>query len=444
MTILRRFNSELSGSGFLCLTGVMNKTYMYIMSILRKIDSRFFFFPYIVVLTLLIFSQTGCNEEEECTVPRIDSLTFRDSLSQIDYLVPTRIITIHGANLNSLTAAYINQTSLNLLYMLVYEDSIIFRMPSIASNDAETELSDTLRIVKECGESMIRTTILSAPPVIYKISNEYAIAGDTVTLEGKYFTLLESVIFPDDLEGEILTGYSDTICQVVVPRGVLNEGQITLVSRSGAGYSATGIEYRDRSGLICNFDDVNNWDGFGGIVTSASDDHEIPQACGYFFLGEASAIAPGTEVIESTQLPLSFNLTLPYSGNLPPDYFAIKMEIFTKEPWEAGAYRIEIGKKDAGNDIEFAYQYDYEAWNDTIYDGTFSTPRWQTVKVPLDGFKMKGADNIYLQSYSQIRVINYMVFSFVNPSAEEGGTTIDKMGIAFDNIRLSQTRPDPE
>jgi hypothetical protein len=414
------------------------------MSILRKIDSRFFFIPYVVALTLLILFQTGCDEEEECTVPRIDSLTFRDSLSQINYLVPTRIITIHGANLSNITAAYINKTSLNLLYMLVYEDSIIFRMPSIVSNDAETELSDTLRIVKECGESMIRASILSAPPVIYKISNEYAIAGDTVTLEGYFFTLLESVFFPDDLEGEILPGYSDTVCQVVVPRGVLSEGKIILVSKSGSGYSATGVEYRDRSGLICNFDDVNTWDGDGGIVTCASDDPEIPQASGYFFLGEASAIAPGAELIESTRLPISFDLNLPYSGNLSPDYFAIKMEIFTKVPWTAGAYRIEIGKKDDDDNIEFAYQYDYEAWNDTIYDGTFSNPHWLTVKVPLAGFKMKGSDNIYLQSFSQIRVINYMVYSFVNPSAEQGGTTIDKIGIALDNIRMSQVKADPE
>ena len=408
------------------------------MSINRKHRSGLFFITVLFTVTTMILFQTACEEEEECTIPRIDSLTFRDSTNSITYLVPTKVVTLHGENLDNITSVYINQTAMNTLYMLVYEHSITLLVPSVETNDVDEEMSDSIRVIKDCGESLFMINILNAPPYIEKISNEYAIPGDTLTLEGTYFSLLESVVFPGDIEGEILSDYNDTVCRVIVPNGVLNEGEILLTSKSGTGTSAFGIEYRDKTGLVCNFDDLNTWEGYGGSVIAGYDDPDIPSANGYFFLGEAAAVEPGTNEIESTILPFTVEQSFGYPGNLTPDYFALKMEVFTKHPWTAGAYRIEIGKRNASEEVEYAYEYNYEPWNQEDTTVTFTTPRWETVTLPLSGFNLAGSETIYLQSYAQLRAINYMQFGFINPPQEDGGETIDQVSIAFDNIRIKQ------
>lgn len=407
------------------------------MSILQKNRSGIFFISYLIIIAFLVLLQSGCEEEEECTIPRIDSVTFRDSLSRINYLVPGKIFTIHGENLDKPDAVYINHTSLNALYMLIYEKSITFLMPGVKSSFPEEEMSDSIRVIKSCGESLIRANILNAPPRISKMSNEYAIAGDILTLHGKYFSLLESVLFPGELEGEIIDGYNDTLCQVIVPDAVQDEGEIILFSKSGSGSTAYGIEYRGKTGLICNFDDLNTWEGYGGQVILSGSDAGIPSANDYFFLAEAENIPPGTEDIESTILPLSIDSTFTYPGNLTPNYFAIKMELFVKHPWSAGSYKIEIGKRNSPSDIEYVYEYYYKPWVDES-DLVYSNPEWNTVSLPLSEFILKDSDDTYLQSYAQLRAINYMRWSFVNPSEEDGGVNISELGIAIDNIRIRQ------
>ena len=105
---------------------------------------------------------------------------------------------------------------------------------------------------------------------------------------------------------------------------------------------------------------------------------------------------------------------------------------------------MEIGKKDASDGIEYAYEYNYEPWNQEDTTITFTTPRWETITIPLSNFRLKGSETIYLQSYAQLRAINYMRFGFINPPEDEGGELIDEIGIAFDNIRIKQIKKPEE
>jgi hypothetical protein len=139
-------------------------------------------------------------------------------------------------------------------------------------------------------------------------------------------------------------------------------------------------------------------------------------------------------------MPLRITQTFGYDGRLTPDYFAIKMEIFLKEAWESGYYSIEIGAKAPDNSIAYSYTCNWEPWSDTTLDGSFSTPHWETVQVPMEEFRLTGTENTYLQSYSQIRTINYMDWTFSNPESEEGGKYIPEISVAIDNIRLIQVK----
>ena len=393
---------------------------------------------FVLAISIVILLFNSCNKNK-CVAPVIDYLTFRDSTESINYLVPSQIITVHGTDLEG-AGVFINNTPINPLYILDYDTTLTFRMPYISSNSDADELSDSLLIVKECGSDLMMVNILLAPPYITKISNEYAVAGDIIILDGYYFSLLESVVFPGNIEGEIVPEYTDTICQIIVPEGVTDEGAITLTSQSGEGSSATGVKFRNRTGLLCNFDDVDTWDGWGGRVISHNNDVSIPEANGRFYAGKRNLIEPGSDSISYLTLPIS-GFTMPdFSGSLTPDYFSLKFEIYSLYPWESGYYKIELGSANDQGETEFAYEYDFQPWNDTIYNGTFTTPQWETYGIPLSEFRLKTNNEIPIQSYSQIRTCNYMLWTFENPPEEDEGQFIDHFCVGIDNLRIVKVK----
>ena len=393
---------------------------------------------FILTISMVVFLFNSCNKDK-CVAPVIEYLTFRDSTERINYLVPTQVFTIHGTDLEG-ASIIINKTKLNPLYVLDYDTTLTFRMPDMSTNSDTDESSDSLFIVKACGNDLMMVNILLAPPYITKISNEYALAGNAITLVGNYFSLLESVIFPGNIEGEIISGYSDDTCEVIVPEGVSDEGAITLTSKSGEGSSATGIKFRNRTGLLCNFDDEDTWDGWGGRVISHNNDVSIPETNGRFYAGKRYLIEPGTDSISYLILPISGFIMHDFTGSLTADYFSLKFEIYSQNAWESGYYKIELGSIDDQGEIEFTYQYDFQPWNDTIYNGTFSTPQWETYGIPLSEFRLKTNHEIPIQSYSQIRACNYMLWTFENPAEEDGGQFIDYFCVGIDNLRIVKVK----
>jgi len=391
-----------------------------------------------VILLFVIPIMHSCNKDK-CVAPTIDYLTYRDSIPGINFLVPTQVFTIHGYDLKE-SSIYINNTRLNPTYILDTDTSLTFLMPNMATNSVTEEFSDSLLIVKNCGNDLMMVNILLAPPYINKISNEYALAGETIILEGYFFSLLESAVFPGDIESEIVSDYSDTVCSVIVPSGVAEEGGIILTSKSGEGHSAKGIKFRDRTGLLCNFDDEDNWNGWGGRVISNQNDASLPEANGRFYAGKLNFIEPGTENMNYLILPLSMFDMPDFSGSLSPDYFSLKFEIYSLYAWESGYYKIEVGKANEMEEIEFAYEYNFQPWNDTIYNESFTTSQWETFNIPLSEFRLSTNSQIPIQSYSQLRAVNYMLWSFVNPSEDEGGQYIDHFCVAIDNLRIVQVK----
>ena len=389
---------------------------------------------------VVLLSQNSCNNKDDCTPPSIDSLTFRDSTLAIDYLVPTRIMTVHGSNFKDNTGIFINHNELNPYYMLVTDTTITFRVPALTTNSNTEELSDSILVVKECGNALMLVNILLAPPVITRISNEYAVADDTITIEGYYFNLLEKAIFPGEVEGEIVPEYSDSVCRIIVPEGVNERGDIVLTSISGSGSSAKGVTFRDDTAMLCNFDDQDYWAGWGGRIILSEEDPFIPPANGYYYAGEAQNISPGSDPSGSLILPIRSFIMPDYSGSLTPDYFSLKFELFAKYPWESGYYEIKLGNIDEHGDIEFTYIFNFQPWNDTIHDGSFYNLSWETMNISLSEFRLTTGNDLPIQSFSQIRAVNYMQWLFVNPTEEEGGQYINHFCVALDNFRLIQVK----
>jgi len=405
-------------------------------------SARYLRITFLVPIFFIFILQNSCKKDE-CTVPQVDSITIIDSSLRVENLVPFMYYTIHGINLIETQKVILNKLEINAIYLIRITDTTVsFQMPNMASNETlTTTYRDSLRLVKECGVEFVPVNILPPTPGITKISNEYAIAGDTLLLRGVYFTDLTEVLFPPDstpIQGTILHEFVATdSCLVIVPEGVTEPGHIVLVSESGRGISAYGAEFRPNKGLIGNFDDVDTWDGWGGQVISS--DNIIPPANGFYYAGEASGVPEGTDSVADLILPLSMFEMPVYSGHLTADYFSLEFEMFTKYPWQKGHYTIEIGEVD-GDDLIFAYTYDYEPWNDTIYDGNFTTRGWETHRILLSRFRLKSNSTIPIQSYSQIRMANYLIWSFKYPDESGENETIDNFSVALDNFRISQVR----
>jgi hypothetical protein len=183
---------------------------------------------------------------------------------------------------------------------------------------------------------------------------------------------------------------------------------------------------------------VNTWEGWGGDVISNAGDAEMPPASGKFFRCELYNVSPGSGEIESSVLPFSIDSIHDYDGNLAPSYFAIQTEMYLKFPWKCGYYKILMGKRNEAHEFEYSYEYNYQPWADTLNKGEFMTDGWETVNIPLTDFRLSGSSTVKLQSFSQLRLINYMQWSFVNPAEEDGGKPLTHFKIGLDNIRLVQ------
>jgi hypothetical protein len=399
--------------------------------------NKFFILVFPLAVALFLLLQQSCKKEEECIPPQLDSITYEGGSVSVDNLIPTKRITLHGKHLKDVTKIIINDLSYDATYLYHPDTTITFAVPYVLSHITS---SDSLTVSKSCGSSMLEVTIMTAPAYIKSISNEFAVAGDVITLKGKFFVELERVTFmPDSIEGEIVEGYIDSICQVIVPEGVVNQGEIVLTSLSGDGSSAYNIDFNDSTGLLCNFDNIGTWNEWGGSVIQNDQDLSIPPANGYFFVADLGNISPGSGEIESSILPVTISGIPDYSGNLTPNYFALQAEIFLQYPWKCGYYKILIGAMNDAEEMEYSYEYNYQPWSDTInYAGEFMTTGWETVTIPLTKFLLSGSTSVYLQSYSQLRMINYMQWSFVDPTEEDGGKPINHFKLALDNIRLAQ------
>ena len=435
---MRRFYNT-SGLKFV-LAGVIR--YFYASKYMKPFAKNNHKIVYLALLMLLmpviVLIQNSCNKDE-CKIPAIDSLTFRNDSEKIFILVPSREFMLHGSNLKDANI-YINRSRLDPLYVIDTDTSLLFYMPIMSSNSDENANTDSIRVIKSCGSDLMMVKILLAQPYIQRISNEYAVAGEEINLYGSNFSKLTTIMFPDSIEGTILPNYSDTSCQVIVPEGVTDQGELILTSESGVSYSSIGVVFHDRTGLICNFDDVDTWDGWGGQVIYSLADEDIPESNGYFYAGSDNNIAPGTDSDDNLTLPIS-NFSMPdFNGYLSADYFSLKFEIFAKFPWQKGSYRIELGKINNQDEIEFLYQYDFQPWNDTTYDGNFVIPQWETYQIPLSAFRLSTNSEITIQSYSQIRVANFMKWTFINPDEEGGGEMIYHFCVALDNFRIVQVK----
>jgi hypothetical protein len=122
------------------------------------------------------------------------------------------------------------------------------------------------------------------------------------------------------------------------------------------------------------------------------------------------------------------------SANLsdPVSNYALKFEIYVKQPWVTGSFYIV-------KDYSWTYVALYTPWKQA--DGTsakFTTSGWQTVTIPLDQFKTNNGTGSAVTSLSTLlgSGAGGIDIMFVNDT----NTAVDQFDAAVDNIRVEKIK----
>lgn len=195
-----------------------------------------------------------------------DPKTTDSSLSQATLGSTLAIV---GKNLVGATTVAFNGYVVDVNPVYATDQYLVITVPdSVPTVATNPNVPDELKVSTPKGEATYKFKILPPPPAIDHISNEYAKAGESITLYGKYFFFVDTVSLPG-LAG-ITTGFTTsadgTSLTLTLPSGIdAKAGGIFVKSQSGWSADTRENKLYDHSGtgMVIDWDTKN--DG-GGIL----------------------------------------------------------------------------------------------------------------------------------------------------------------------------------
>jgi hypothetical protein len=143
--------------------------------------------------------------------------------------------------------------------MVTISDSV----PTLATNP---NVPNEIKVTTPLGEAVYNFQVLPPPPVIDRISNEYAVTGASITLYGKYYFFIDTVVFPGNIA--VTSGFTTSTdggaLTVTVPPGVnFTAADLNMHVKSQSGWSGVGRETKlyskDRLGMLVDWDTKTTW-----------------------------------------------------------------------------------------------------------------------------------------------------------------------------------------
>lgn len=166
---------------------------------------------------------------------RLSDVASKDSLVQGAYM--GTYVTLVGENLKSVTKMYFNDQEAVLNSSMITDNTLIVQVPNNLSNNP----TDKIYMVNSDKDTTTYDFKTLVPnPVVAAMDNEWASAGDTVTLTGDYLLNYASsplkITMPGNIAVTNFISYSKTACTFVVPKGT-QKGYLTVTSKYGTGRS---------------------------------------------------------------------------------------------------------------------------------------------------------------------------------------------------------------
>ncbi|APU67345.1 glycan-binding surface protein [Christiangramia flava] len=411
-------------------------------------------------LSLLLLGSCSSDDSTGSGPISVDAVYLQDVNSsvpdrQVQFARLGQLIRLEGSGFEGLRRVYINgfQTSFNPVY--VSDTSMLIRVsqdtPTI---EAEEELRNTIRLVKDGSETTIDFEIRSSAPTISRVSNTLPKAGEEIIVYGSGLIEVTKVIFPGNVEVSSGITYDEEdgeFFTVTVPEGVsASGGSLYVETANGAAYSPAYFNVQD--GIILDFDGNGVLGEFGNTIRqeqleSAPIGENNRSQGNYVAMRPegVSSFEPGknrlSEVFTSGTESWRSQFTPFIPASTPLEEVAFQFDIYVPEAW-AGSGFLKILLINNFNGGEWTGGvYNYVPW---IVDGEiepFQTDGWTTVTIPLTDFYLfsDGADYTFedvLQYRESATYKNFGMF-FENSDIRLSDVTGTATDVEFPSLETS-------
>ena len=315
--------------------------------------------------------------KETTGVPTVHFVRYADRDIAITQANMEELVCVVGDNLTSVHDIYFNDQAavLNSSYMTPH--TIVVAVPK---NMPKEQTDKMYLITRDSSVVAYDFKVLPPAPKITGMSNEWAKAGETVSVYGSYLFPPITVEFPGADPVEVTSGDGDAV-SVVVPAGA-QPGKIKVNNASGTAQSV--FMYKDSRGMLFDFDGVTGLDNHGWNGHSSQDDDGTGVSGRFLQFGDG-AIADFTDW---QNMALKFEICVPASNPWTGTPMQIVMAGVDKVTF-GGAVTDIYGNQCAGANNTYMSSNEtprglYRPWAAT---GSFDTGgKWVTATIPLAEF----------------------------------------------------------
>ncbi|MDI6401312.1 glycan-binding surface protein [Balneolaceae bacterium ANBcel3] len=404
---------------------------------MKQIHKNIRFLPGAVLLIgFLAMMASSCNlfSSDDSKIPEVTNVRYLNpdsvGVSELTQVQPGDMFVLQGKYLDHVKEVYFNgvQASFNPVY--VTNTDMIISVPDMnfLELDPDSDDMNTIKLVSDAGEFIYEFPIVPPPASIFYLSREFGVEGKVIRIFGESLLLIQDVLFPGNVSAASfeVSPNADWI-DAEIPAGVQDGGVIQIETLNEIVQGPSSSPFNDRTGMLCDFDEVNTYD-WGAIIDDDPD--RFPGATGAYAYMETGGIGRGNWAWWEDTRSVNF-----FSGewisedqlNDLPQHWALKFDVYIKEPIEYGTFLIR-----PGDDWDFIARY--EPWEEA--GGPYTTGGWITVTLPLDEFKSDNGNGRAVSSITSLyHPDEQMGVMFVNDDDFEG-SMVEELKVAFDNFRI--------
>jgi hypothetical protein len=367
------------------------------------------FWGRVSIIAMILFGLvlSSCSTDDDAGGGEIvvDAIYLQDVNSDVQDREVTfarvgQLLRLEGSGFTGMRRVFINgfQTDFNPVY--VSDNSMLIRVSQDTPVlEAEDDVRNTIRLVKDNTERTIEFEIRSSAPSINKISHTLPLAGEEITVYGSGLVEVTKVIFPGGVEvteGIVYDEEDGEFFTVTVPEGVSPDGGPIRIE-SANGEASSPAFFNVERGVILNFDGRGAIGEFGNTIRQ-DELESAPLGTGNVSQGtyvshgptDGEVFAAGrnrlSEVFTTGEESWRSQITPFIPASTPLEEVGFQFDIYVPEAWAGSGY-LKILLINNFNGGEWAGGvYNYVPW---IVDGEvvpFETEGWTTVTIPFTDF----------------------------------------------------------
>ncbi|MGN7823433.1 glycan-binding surface protein [Chitinophaga sp. 22536] len=380
---------------------------------------------------IMAMVQTGCKKDRDGSGPVITHVR-NYAASPDDTLLtaalPGQWVVLSGRGLQDALQVTFNGVPASIKSVMFSDTSAVMQIPAVIPfPDVTADNLNVIRCITPHGTATFTFNIVAPPPAITGISNENALAGDSVYLYGTNFFFTQHVTFAGTEIKDFTAASDGTSIGFVLPQ-LGHSGKAAVVTKSGA--DSTKYNVNDlTTGMLCNFDDINPFSWGTNLESTGTD---FPGNRGTYAVLKNGVLTGGDGVWWGSQRSINTNEVqwVPKDSlQASPDTYAFKFEINVPTAWNGTTIYVIRDSRD--------FMARYEPWlTATGTTASYVTKGWRTVTIPFSSFRSndgKGTsatDLTALLTNTGAGPVNIQTANF------SAGPTATGLYAAIDNIRV--------